>query len=373
MKSYSLLGCAFVLAGAWLNVVGAPVTVEGIDASISARVDAAFAPWNRADTPGCAVAVVHNGHVIHQRGYGMANLDYGIAITPDTVFYIASVSKQFTAAAVALLAEEGRISLDDDIRKYVPEIPAYQQPIRVRHLIHHTSGLRDYLELWSKAGHGYADSITEAEAIALIARQDSLEFTPGSTYNYSNSGYFLLSVIVKRASGKPLSQYAQEKIFAPLGMRNTHFHDDRSRIVPNRASAYFKRKAEQGGGLGVFLTSYDLVGDGGVLTTVRDMVRWDRNFYRNELGARGAALITQLQSTEPLIDGTPGQYAFGLLPREIGGMQAIGHPGTFIGFNADYVRIPGQRTSMITLCNGDVGVVNLSGEVLAAYRRLPEQ
>lgn len=373
MASNLLSACSLVLAGAWLYITAAPVRSENIDATIPARVDAAFASWNRADTPGCAVAVVHNGHVIHERGYGMANLDYGIAITPDTVFYIASVSKQFTAAAVALLAEEGKISLDDDIRKYVPEIPSYQQTIRVRHLIHHTSGLRDYLALWSKSGRSYADSITEAEAIALIARQDGLEFTPGSTYNYSNSGYFLLSVIVKRASGKPLSQYAQEKIFTPLGMRNTHFHDDRSLIVPNRASAYFKRKPEQGGGFGIFLTSYDLVGDGGVLTTVRDMVRWDRNFYRNELGTRGATLIAQLQSTEPMNDGTPGEYAFGLLPRQIDTMKAVGHPGTFIGFNADYVRIPDRRAAMITLCNGDVGVTKLSGEVLAAYRPLPGQ
>ncbi|MBL8266069.1 serine hydrolase domain-containing protein [Steroidobacter sp.] len=359
-----------LVAAACLSSVVAPASADVATADISASVDALFAPWNRADGPGCAVAVVNDGKVVHERGYGMANLDYGIAITPDTVFYIASVSKQFTAAAIALLAEEKKISLDDDLRKYVPEIPAYQKPILVRHLVHHTSGLRDYLELWTKSGRSYADSIPEAEAIASIARQDALDFTPGSAYYYSNSGYFLLSVIVKRASGKPLSQYAQEKIFGPLGMKNTHFHDDRSRVVPNRATAYFKNKADETA-FSEFRTSYDLVGDGGVLTTVRDLVRWDQNFYQNKLGTRGAALISQLESTEPLTNGNPGEYAFGLLRREIGGMKAIGHPGTFIGFKADYVRIPAQRTSMITLCNGDVEVTKLSSSVLSAYRPTP--
>lgn len=357
---------SLLMAAACVSSVAAPASAD----ELSTSVDALFAPWNRADGPGCAVAVVNDGKVVHERGYGMANLDYGIAITPDTVFYIASVSKQFTAAAIALLAEEKKISLDDDIRKYVPEIPAYQKPILVRHLVHHTSGLRDYLELWTKSGRSYADSIPEAEAIASIARQDALNFTPGSAYYYSNSGYFLLSVIMKRASGKSLSQYAQDKIFGPLGMTNTHFHDDRSRIVPNRATAYFKNKPEEAV-FSEFRTSYDLVGDGGVLTTVRDLVRWDQNFYQNKLGTRGQALIAQLESTEPLTNGKAGEYAFGLLRREIGGMKAIGHPGTFIGFKADYVRIPAQRTSMITLCNGDAEVTKLSNSVLSAYRPTP--
>lgn len=361
--------CSLAVAGVLFGAVATPARSDSPEAALPAsKVDAVFAPWNRSDSPGCAVAVVRDGQVVHERGYGMANLDYGIAITPDTVFYIASVSKQFTAAAVALLAEEGKISLEDDIRKYVPEIPAYQQPIRVRHLVHHTSGLRDYLGLWTDSGRSYADSIPEQEAIALIARQDGLEFAPGSQYSYSNSGYFLLSVIVKRASGKPLSQYAQEKIFAPLGMKDTHFHDDRTRIVSNRASSYFKKKPEEGGGLGLFQTSYDLVGDGGLLTTVRDLVRWDQNFYRNTLGTRGAALIEQLQSTEPLTDGKPSTYAFGLMHREIEGMKAIGHSGSFLSFTADYVRIPEQRLSAITLCNSSVNPGKLNRDALLAYR-----
>ncbi|MBL8267040.1 serine hydrolase domain-containing protein [Steroidobacter sp.] len=349
------------------SLVSLPARSDADVADVSSRVDAVFAPVSRTDGPGCAVTVVKDGQVVHERGYGMANLDYRVAISPDTVFYIASVSKQFAAAAIALLAEEGKISLDDDIRKYVPEIRKYKKPILVRHLVHHTSGLRDYLDLWSSSGRSYADSIPEAEAIALIAKQDGLDFLPGSQYKYSNSGYFLLSVIVKRASGQSLSQYTEAKIFAPLGMRNTHFHDDRTRIVPNRATAYFTKKPEEGAGQGAFQTSFDLVGDGGLLTTVRDMVRWDQNFYNNVLGTRGAALIEQLQSTEPLTDGKPSTYAFGLMHRDLEGLKAIGHSGSFIGFRADYLRIPEQKLSAITLCNGAMDAGKMNREALSIF------
>lgn len=358
-----------VVAAIGSSLVSLPASADADVADVSSRVDAVFAPVNRTDGPGCAVTVVKDGKVVHERGYGMANLDYRVAISPETVFYIASVSKQFAAAAIALLAEEGKISLNDDIRKYVPEIPAYKKkpPILVRHLVHHTSGLRDYLALWSDSGRSYADSIPEAEAIALIAKQDGLEFTPGSQYKYSNSGYFLLSVIVKRASGMSLSQYTEAKIFAPLGMRNTHFHDDRTRIVPNRATAYFTKKPEEGQGQGAFQTSFDLVGDGGLLTTVRDMVRWDQNFYNNVLGTRGAAFIEQIQSTEPLTDGKQSTYAFGLMHRDLDGIKAIGHSGSFIGFRADYLRIPEQKLSAITLCNGAMDAGKMNRETLSIF------
>lgn len=334
---------------------------------LKSSVDEIFSSLNRSDAPGCAVAVIKEGRVVHERGYGMANLEYGVAITPDTVFYIASLSKQFTAAAVALLVEEGKISLQDDLRKYVPEIPIYPQPVRVRHLVHHTSGLKDYLGLWHDSGRSYADSIPEDQAIALIARQEALEFTPGSKFSYSNSGYFLMSVIVKRVSGMSLAQFTERKIFAPLGMKDTHFHDDRTRIVPNRATAYYQRSAEQGGGLGIFQTSFDLVGDGGLFTTVRDMVRWDQNFYHNVVGRSGLKLIQQLLSTEPLNDGTQNSYAFGLRHQEVEGRNAVLHGGAFIGFKAYYARLPQQRLSVVTLCNGnDIRAQDLNRAALRA-------
>lgn len=354
---YSRQCRALAASGLLLFVMTVKSTV--LAGALPDKVDDVFASLNRSDAPGCAVSLVEDGRVVYERGYGMANLDYGIAISPQTVFYVASLSKQFTAAAVALLAEEERISLDDDIRKFVPELPAYEHPIRVRHLVHHTSGLPLYMDLWAKRHpwgkpeRFWVSAIPEQEAIALLAGEKELEFVPGSRFRYSNSGYFLLSVIVKRASGRPLSQYADERIFRPLGMKNTHFHDDSSQIVRNRATAYLRKAPQEGGGFGAYHTSYDLVGDGGLFTTVGDLVLWDQNFYHNILGRRAQSLVQQLQSGEPLTDGTPNTYAFGLKPEDFEGRKAIGHGGWFIGFRSDYLRIPDKKMSAITLCNGE--------------------
>ncbi|MBA3693269.1 MAG: serine hydrolase, partial [Acidobacteria bacterium] len=228
---------------------------------LKVKVDALFAQWDKPDSPGCALGVIKDGNFIYKRGYGMANLDYNIPISPNTSFYIASTSKQFTAASIALLAREGKISLDDDIRKYLPEIPQYQSPITIRHLVYHTSGIRDYLDLTGLAGRHTEDVNTDDDFIKFIARQKNLNFKPGERYLYSNSGYFLLSQIVKRASGKSLRAFTDENVFKPLGMVNTRFHDDRSEIIKNRATGYFPRK---GGGFSVLITNFDGVGDGGL-------------------------------------------------------------------------------------------------------------
>jgi len=332
------------------------------------QIDAVMAEYDRADGPGCALSVVRNGAVAYENGYGMANLEHHVPITPDTVFYIASVSKQFTAAAVALLAEEGKISLQDDLRKYVPEMPDYGKPIAIHHLIHHTSGLRDYLNLWDQSHQSFADSISELQAIEMIARHSGLEFPTGDKYQYSNSNYMLLSLIVKRASGMSLRQYAEEKMFKPLGMRHTHFHDDRTMIVPNRASAYFKRDAKDGDKLGLFQTSFDLVGDGGLLTTVRDLVLWDRNYYHNVLGQRGQGLIDQLTSTEPLNDGSANSYAFGLQIGEYNGFKSVSHGGSFIGYRSMLMRIPERRLSVLMLCNAaEADTGKLSKQIVDLY------
>jgi CubicO group peptidase (beta-lactamase class C family) len=219
----------------------------------AAEVDAVFAEVDRTNTPGCSLAVTHDGKVIYSRGYGMANLEHGVANSPETVFYIASVSKQFTAATIVLLAEEGKVSLDDSVRKYVPELPPYADAVTLRHLIHHTSGLRDYLSLSSLAGRSDADSFPESEALRLIARQKALNFTPGTRHVYSNSGYFLLGLIAKRVTGKSLREAADERIFAPLGMTGTRFRDDRTAPLKHRADGHFKR---DDGTWGVLRTSW---------------------------------------------------------------------------------------------------------------------
>src|SRR5438876_6046097 len=192
----------------------------------SAAIDSVFSRYDHTGTPGCALGVFRDGRMVYQRGYGMADLNQGIAITPRTVFYLASTSKQFTAMSVALLAEQGKVRLDDPVRKYVPELPPYADSITVRNLIHHTSGIRDYLNLWALSGRSFADEIPEEVALDLIARQHAADFPPGVRFSYSNSGYHLLALIVKRASGLTLRDFAEANIFRPLGMRSTHFHDD---------------------------------------------------------------------------------------------------------------------------------------------------
>ena len=309
--------------------------------------------------------MIRDGRFIYQRGYGMANLDHNIPLSPTSVFYIASTSKQFAAASVALLARQGKISLDDDIRKYMPEMPRYQHPVTIRQLVHHTSGIRDYLTLMSLAGMRYEDVYSEEEMVALPARQKELNFTPGDEHLYSNSGYFLLSVIVKRASGKSLRQFADEQIFKPLGMSHTHFHDDRAMVVKNRVTSYFPKRE---GGFGVHVNNnFDKVGDGGLLTTIEDLARWDRNFYDYQVG--GKAFVDQLLTPGQLNNGEKLQYAFGLSVGEYKGVKMVSHGGGFFGFRTEMIRFPEQKFSVICLCN--LGSINAAGLARQVADHLP--
>jgi CubicO group peptidase (beta-lactamase class C family) len=318
--------------------------------TLEANIDEVFAPWDSTSSPGCALAVILEGRIIYSRGYGMANLEHAVAITPSTAFYAGSVSKQFVAASIALLAEEGALSLDDDIRKYLPEIPEYGKTITIRHLVYHTSGLRDYLTLMSLAGRNFADSASEEEVIALIARQKELNFEPGAQYLYSNSGYFLLAQIVKRASGKTLREYAEEKIFAPLGMNHSHFHDDLTMFVPQRAEGHLagdERDWE------LTRSRFALVGSGGLFTTVEDLFRWDQNFYDNRLGKGGRELLDVLHTRGKLNDGEQIDYAFGLTLGELRGLETVRHGGALGGYRSHLLRFPAERFSVAIACNLD--------------------
>ncbi len=205
----------------------------------TAKVDKIFASWDKTTSPGMALAVIKDGKIVYERGYGMAKLEDGIVNTPDKVFDIGSVSKQFTAACVAMLVRDGKVRVEDDIRKYLPEMPAYGKPVTVDHLLHHTSGIRDYNALLSLAGfRPESDSPTVEEAVEIIRRQKKLNYTPGDEYSYTNSGFFLLSQIVERVSGKSLNAFAQERIFKPLGMTKTLFQDDHTQIIRDRATGY---------------------------------------------------------------------------------------------------------------------------------------
>lgn len=315
---------------------------------LTQKVDQLFVSWDKPGSPGCALGIIKDGQLIYARGYGMANLEYVIPITAKSIFRIGSTSKQFTAMCLALLEEEGKLSLDDGIRKYLPQMPEYAEAITIRHLIHHTSGIRDYLTLAEIAGLREDDYFTDEEVVDLLARQKELNFKPGEEHLYSNSGYFLLSQIVKAASGESLREYADEKIFQPLGMTDTHFHDDHTQIVKNRASGYSPKK---GGGYAISMTTLPMIGDGGVFTCVKDLFLWDQNFYENKLGKNGQALIEKIQTPGVLNNGDKLDYAFGLGVREYKGLKMISHGGAFVGYRADMIRFPEQKFSVICLAN----------------------
>jgi CubicO group peptidase (beta-lactamase class C family) len=327
------------------------------------QVDALFEKWDRRDSPGCALGIIENGRFVYQRGYGLANLEYDIPITTSSVFRTGSVSKQFAAMAILLAAEEGKLSMDDDIRKHIPELPQYDPPVTIRHMIHHTSGLRDYLVLMNLAGKRDEDYYTNEEVMERLVKQKRLNFAPGDEYLYSNTGYFLLSQIILRATGKTLREWAEEKMFEPLDMASTHFHDDPREIVKNRASGYRRR---EGGGFEIDMTSLEMVGDGGVFTTIDDLLKWDRNFYNNRLG--GEAVMKQALNPGTLSSGEKQDYAFGLGVSQYRGLNIVEHGGSFVGFRAGMLRFPDQNFSIFCLCNlSEIEPMELARKIADIY------
>lgn len=315
-------------------------------------IDALFSDYSSGNVPGCALGVIQDGEFIYRRGYGMANLEYAIPLDSDSVFRTASMGKQFTAATIALLAESGIINLDDPLSQYFPEFPPWANDITIRQLVHHSSGIRDYLTLAYLAGKGDdADFYTDDWVLQMLARQQETNFPPGSRYLYSNSGYLLLAQLVKRTTGQSLREYAQQNLFDPLGMTKTHYHDDHTEIVPHRASGY----APYEDGFHISMTTLDMVGDGGVFTSINELINWDRNFYNNQLGNQlgnsGAGLIELLTTPRKLNDGTEQNYAFGLEVDDYRGRKLISHGGSFVGFRAEMMRFPELGFGVAVLCN----------------------
>ena len=312
------------------------------------RVDALFEHWDRSDSPGCSLGIVREGRLIYEHGYGMANLEHDIPITSETVFRIASTSKQFTAMSLLLLEQDSALSLDDDIRKYLPYMPDYGRPISIRHLVQHSSGIRDYEGITSLLGVADEDAYIQQEVLELLARQKALNFAPGERFLYSNSGYVLLGEIVARVSGKTLRQFVDERIFRPLGMRVSMIRDDHTEMIENRASGYAPL---EDGGFRSAESHFDLVGDGNVFTTVRDLYRWDQNFYHHKIGGENAA--ESQHETLVLNDGRNIPYAAGLEIGAYGGLRFVAHSGSWVGFKAQLLRFPEQRFSVICLCNDE--------------------
>jgi CubicO group peptidase (beta-lactamase class C family) len=315
--------------------------------STTRLVDRVFDAWRDTEGPGCALGVSRNGRVAYEHGYGMANLETATPIRPGTIFHVASVSKQFTAMAIMLLAGEGKLSVDDDIRKYIPEIPNYGTTITIHHLLTHTSGLRDQWELLALArGRFEENRITEADVMDIVPRQKALNFTPGAEYLYSNTGFTLLGVIVKRVSGKSLREFADERIFKPLAMTGTHFHDDYTMLVPGRASAYAPVRT----GWRVSIPNFDVYGATSLFTTVGDLLKWEANFDAPVVGTR--AIIDQMQTRARLTNGDSVNYGFGLTVGTYRGVREIGHNGADAGYRSAVTRFPDHGLAIAIECNG---------------------
>ena len=319
--------------------------LEKLASTPEGKVDQLFAPWDRPGSPGAAVAVVQNGSILFSKGYGSANLEYDIPNGPSTVFHIASVSKQVTAFAIAILADQGKLSLDDDIRKYLPEIPDFGEKITIRHLVHHTSGLRDQWNLLALAGWRLDDVITKEQILKLMSRQQALNFKPGEEFLYCNTGYTLMAEIVARVTGQSFPEWTQEHIFRLLGMNNTLFYDDHEKLVKNRAYSYYSSPE----GFKKSVLSYANVGATSLFTTVEDLSKWALNFETMAVG--NPAVMAQMHEQGVLNNGEKIGYAFGQGIGEYKGLRQVSHGGGDAGYRTYLGRFPDQRFSVVVFSN----------------------
>ena len=338
---------------------------EELPPDVAARVDAVFKLWNRDNTAGCAVSVARAGETVYARGFGMAHLEQPAPITPETIFEAGSVSKQFTASALVLLALDGKLSLDDPVHEYLPELPNFGAPITIRHLLTHTSGLRTFRPLVALRGRpdGFAVH-TNAEVLALMARQRDLNFPPGEEYLYSNAPYILSVVLAERVSGQSFNDFTTERIFKPLGMTSTLWRNDFTQIVKGRATAYGSGRS---GGLHTNMANTEVFGNGGVLTTVGDLQRWNQEL--DEPKVLGQRFVDVLETPGRFNDGSLSDYALGLGIGEYRGEREIAHSGGTAGYRAWLARYPDRdRLSLALLCNhGDINPVAVGHRVIDVF------
>jgi CubicO group peptidase (beta-lactamase class C family) len=333
------------------------------------RADSVFQRFDRTDAPGCALGVYQDGKVLYARGYGMASLQNGIALSPRSVLDVGSISKQFTAMAILLLQQEGKLSLDDPIRKYIPEMPAYADKVTLRRALSQTSGLRDLYVMWGQTGRAFAgDTI---DALRVITRSAEPNYEPGSRYLYTNSGWILAAQIVYRLTGKTLAQFAEERIFRPLGMYDTRYLADASMVIPNLADSYAPRA---GGGFRLARSAYDgaIMGAGAVQTTVEDFGRWLNNYDAATIGGRQIletmTTATTLNDGSPATSGANTAYAVGLSVGTLRGLRVISHGGSWAGFRGHFLRFPEQRYAVATFCNFSTsGPDSLARKVAGIY------
>jgi CubicO group peptidase (beta-lactamase class C family) len=340
MKTLSALTIAATFAALGLTSFAQP------SPDVGDRIDGIFARWNTSSTPGCAVGASVDGRPALAKAYGMADLEHDVKITPDTIFEAGSVSKQFTAAAVLLLARDGKLSLDDPVKKYVPELPESASGVTIRHMLNHTSGLRDWGSIaaiggWPRTSRVY----THAHVLEIVSRQRALNFPPGTKWSYSNTGYNLAAIIVGRVGGVPFAAFTRQRLFAPLGMTHTSWRDDHTRVVKGRAIAYDEEKD----GFHTDMPFEKVHGNGGLLTTVGDLLKWNENFAAPTVGDRG--FVDEEQQPGRFNDGRTHFYALGLMIRASKGVRIVEHSGSTAGYQAHLMRYPDQHVSVAVLCN----------------------
>ena len=343
------LGAALLLAAPTLSAAAQQAGITAIPDSAVAKIDRAFAGLGGREAPGCAVGLSENGQPVLTRAYGMANLEYGVPNTPETIFESGSVAKQFTSALLVLLAQDGKLSLDDDIRKHLPELPDFGKRITIRNLLTHTSGLRDQWGLLGLRGsppgsqvHGFATILD------LASHQKALNFDPGEEYLYSNTGYTLAAIIAQRVSGRPFAALGQERLFKPLGMTNTQWRDDFTRVVKHRATAYDGTVA---GGFRMDMPFTNVIGNGGLLTTVADLLKWNAFLDSASPAVGGRALVEALETPMTFNNGRKSSYALGLGVGVADGIRQVTHGGATAGYRTWLARYPEKRTSVAVLCN----------------------
>jgi CubicO group peptidase (beta-lactamase class C family) len=342
MAAARLSGVAMLLTATALWA-SAPGTAQ--PGSLQAHADKLFARWT-ASTPGCAVGADVKGQAVLRGAYGMADLERDVPITPDTIFEAGSVSKQFTAAAILLLARDGKLSLDDRVRRHIPELPDSAAAITIRQMLQHTAGLRDWGSLAAIAGWPRGSRVhTHAHVLEIISRQRALNFAPGTHFSYSNSGYNLAVILASRVSGMPFPEFTKTRLFEPLGMRDTSWRDDHTRIVKRRAVAYGERQ----GGFEINMPFENVYGNGGLLTTVGDLLKWNANFASPIVG--DASFVAELERRATFNDGRSYEYALGLYVDTYRGVREVDHSGGTAGYRAHLARYPDQQVSVAVLCN----------------------
>jgi CubicO group peptidase (beta-lactamase class C family) len=329
-----------------LTLLARPAAAQRLGEGLEAVADRVFAAWNRADAPGCQLGVARGGETLLLQGYGMADLEGGRAIDGSTIFESGSVAKQFTASAIVLLALEGKLSLDDDVRRWIPELPAYDAPITIRHLLNHTSGLREWSNLvavqgWPRGRRAHR----QAELLAVVTAQRALNYPVGTTYSYTNSGFALLPTIVERMTGQSFTAFSQARLFGPLGLTDTRWRDDLTTIVPRRAPAY----APRGRGWRLEMPFEDVHGPGGLLTTARDWLRWNAALDAKTLGVAWADTLIHRSRVN---SGREIRYALGLTVDRFRGTPEWSHSGSTGGYSTFLARYPALgRLSVAVLCN----------------------